>query len=542
MKKYGLTLLLTIVLSFLNNRMSEACTNYLVSKGASVDGSVFISYSADSHVLYGELYYKPAGVYPDNTLVDVFEWDTYKYLGKIKQAHRTYSVIGNMNEYQVAIGETTFGGKEELHNPLGKIDYGSLMYIALQRAKTAREAIKVMTSLANEYGYCSEGESFSISDPNEVWIMEMIGKGPGNKGAVWVALRVPDGYVCAHANQARIRKILLNDTVNCLYAKDVISFARDKGFFKGEDKDFSFVDAYAPPDFGGMRFCEARVWSFFRKINPDMDKYIDYAMGHNPNNPMPLWVKPSKKLSVQDVIAGMRDHFEGTPMDMTKDIGAGPFVCPYRWRPLTWKVDSVEYCNERAVSTQQTGFVFVAQSRSWLPNPIGGIFWFGVDDTYSTVFVPIYCGAQKAPDSYAEGNGNFQDFTWNSAFWVFNFVANYAYSRYSDMIGDILPVQQELEGQFSAQVPEVDKMAQELYKTSPQQAKEYLTRYSCEQGDRTVERWRKLGEFLLWKYLDGNVKDEYGKPKHLGYSPGWYKRIANETGDKLKVVKQPPTH
>jgi dipeptidase len=537
MRKYFLTSIIMLSFVIISLNITNACTNYLVTKGASTDGSVFISYSADSHVLYGELYYKPAGFYADNTMVDVYEWDTHKFLGKIKQAKRTYSVIGNMNEFQVAIGETTFGGREELADPKGAIDYGSLMYIGLQRSKTAREAIHMMANLANEYGYCSEGESFSISDANEVWIMEMIGKGPGGKGAVWVAQRVPDGYVCAHANQSRIRKFPLNDTMNCLYSKDVISFARQKGYFKGEDKDFSFVDAYAPLNFGGMRFCEARVWSFFNKIASGMDKYLDYAMGHNPNNPMPLWIKPDKKLSTQDIIKCMRDHFEGTPMDMTKDIGAGPFKCPYRWRPLTWKVDSVEYCNERAVSTQQTGFVFVAQSRSWLPSPIGGIFWFGMDDTYSDVFIPVYCGVKKAPDSWAEGNGSFQEFTWNSAWWVFNFVANYAYSRYSDMIQDIQVVQTELEGQFMAQVPDVDKMAMELYKTSPEQAKDYLTKYSCEQGEMTVARWRKLGEFLIWKYLDGNVKDEFGKPHHLGYSPEWYKRIANETGDKLKVIK-----
>lgn len=524
----------------MNFHYSFSCTNYLVSKGATVDGSTMISYSADSHVLYGELYYKPPAVYSPGTMMDVYEWDTHRYLGKIKQASRTYSVVGNMNEYQVSVGETTFGGREGLDNPKGHIDYGSLMYIALQRAKNAREAIKVMTQLAEEYDYCSEGESFSIADQNEVWIMEMVGKGSGNHGAVWIAMRVPDGYICAHANQARIRQILLNDTMNCYYAKDLISFARGKGWYKGADKDFSFVDAYNKPDFGGLRFCEARVWSFFRKINSGMDKYQDYAMGENPNNPMPLFIKPDRKLTLQDVIAGMRDHFEGTPMDLTKDIGAGPYKCPYRWRPLNWySKDSVEYFNERSVSTQQTGFSFIAQARSWLPSPIGGIFWFGVDDTYSTVYVPMYCGIRKAPDSYAEGNGSFQEFTWKSAFWVFNFVANYAYSRYCDMIQDIQVVQRELEGNFMAMVPEIDKYASELYKTSPENARNYLTEYSCTQGDNTVARWMKLGEFLLWKYLDGNVKDEFGKPHHLGYPNDWYKRIIDDTGDHYKVKKMP---
>jgi dipeptidase len=537
MKRIIRTTIVSLLLVFMVNSNSRSCTNYLVTKGASTDGSTFISYSADSHVLYGELYYKPAAMYPEGTMVDVIEWDTYKFLGRIKQARQTYSVVGNMNEFQVSIGETTYGGREELVDPKAIVDYGSLMYLALQRAKTAREAITVMTDLVAEYGYASEGESFSIADPNEVWIMEMIGKGPGNKGAVWVAIRIPDGYVSAHANQARIRQFPLNDPLNCLYAKDVISFAKQKGYFKGEDKDFSFVDAYAPITFGGMRFCEARVWSMFNKINSQMGKYEDYATGHNPNNPMPLYIKPDKKLSAHDVMQLMRDHFEGTSMDMTKDIGAGPYKLPYRWRPLTWKVDSVEYCNERAVSTQQTGFSFIAQARSWIPAPIGGIFWFGVDDTYSTVYVPMYCGIKKAPESYAVGNGSFQEFTWKSAFWVFNFVANYAYSRYSEMIPDIQKVQVELEGQFFANQAEVEQNALDIYKTSPLKARDYLTDYSCQQADQTVSRWMKLGEFLIWKYLDGNTKDEFGKAQHPGYTKEWYKQIANDTGDKLKVVK-----
>jgi dipeptidase len=537
MKKIILTTLISLALVFIANTTTKSCTNYLITKGASTDGSTFISYSADSHVLFGELYFHPAAMYAEGTMVDVIEWDTYKFLGRIKQASQTYSVVGNMNEFQVSIGETTFGGREELVDPKAIVDYGSLMYLALQRSKTAREAINVMTSLVAEYGYASEGESFSIADPNEVWIMEMIGKGPGNKGAVWVAIKIPDGYVCAHANQARIRQFPLNDPVNCLYSKDVISFAKQKGYFKGEDKDFSFVDAYAPINFGGMRFCEARVWSMFRKVNSQMDKYEDYATGHNPKNPMPLYIKPDKKISAHDVMQLMRDHFEGTVMDMTKDIGAGPYQTPYRWRPLTWKVDSTEYCNERAVSTQQTGFSFIAQARSWMPAPIGGILWFGVDDTYSTVYVPMYCGIKKVPKSYEVGNGSFQEFSWQSAFWVFNFVANYAYSRYSEMIPEIQKVQTELEGQFFANQAEVEQNAMDIYKTSPLKAREYLTEYSCQQADMTVNRWMKLGEFLIWKFLDGNLKDEFGKPQHPGYSKEWYKRVANDTGDKLKVIK-----
>ena len=532
-------IVLTLVISY---QPLESCTNYLISKGATTDGSVMITYAADSHVLYGELYYTPGARHMEGAMLDIYEWDTGKYLGKIKQVPVTYTVVGNINEFQVAVGETTYGGREELVNPKGGIDYGSLMYIALQRAKTAREAIKVMTELASEYGYCSSGESFSISDPNEVWIMEMIGKGPDNKGAVWVARRVPDGYICAHANQARIRQFPLDDKKNCLYAEDIISFAREKGYFKGEDKDFSFVDAYAPPDFGGLRFCEARVWSMFRRAAPSLNLPDEYIKGNPEAEPLPLWIKPDKKLSVRDVIEFMRDHFEGTDLDMTKDVGAGPYCLPYRWRPLTWKVGENTYFNERAVSTQQTGFSFVAQSRSWLPNTIGGIHWFSVDDTYSTVYVPMYCNINRVPHSYAVGNGSFNQFTWDSAFWVFNFVSNFAYSRYSDMIKDIQVVQRELEGKFMAMQPEVDKAALELYNRAPQLARDYLTEYSVKQGDETVKRWKKLGEFLLFKYLDGNVKDELGKVTHPGYPKSWYEHVAKETGDKLKVKGKPEIH
>jgi dipeptidase len=545
MKKNALIIMLSIILlSAVFNPSSEACTNYLITKGASADGSTMITYAADSHVLYGELYYFQAGTHLEGSMLDIYEWDTGKYLGKIKQAPRTYSVVGLMNEHQLTIGETTWGGRRELSDPKAVMDYGSLMFVALQRAKTAREAIKVMTSLVAEYGYYSSGESFSIADPNEVWIMDMISKGPDNKGAVWVARRVPDGYVCAHANQARIRRFPLNDPKNCLYAEDVISFAREKGYFKGEDKDFSFVDAYAPVDFGGLRFCEARVWSMFNRITPKsktVEKHLDYAMGENPDNPMPLWIKPDKKLSVRDVIELMRDHFEGTPMDMTKDIGAGPHCLPYRWRPLTWKLedkkDAPSYFNERAVSTQQTGFSYVSQARSWLPDPIGGVLWFSVDDTYSTVYAPMYCGMKKPPKSFAVGTGSFTEFTWESAFWVFNFVSNYAYSRYNDMIQDIQLVQREWEGKFFARQPELEKAALELYKKAPGLACDYLTDYSTTQANSLVKRWKKLGESLIFKYLDGNVKDELGNVKHPPYPGQWYKKIVEETGDHFKVKK-----
>ena len=435
--------LIVLLAVFFQFDLAKPCTNFLISKGATVDGSTMITYAADSHVLYGELYFRPAKDYPENTLMDIYEWDTGKHLGRILQARHTYSVVGNMNEYQVAIGETTYGGRPELQDTTAIVDYGSLMYITLQRAKTAREAIKTMAKLVEEYGYYSEGESFSISDPNEVWIMEMIGKGTKmvpvgkgknrkmvnvNKGAVWVARRVPDGYICGHANQARITTFPKNDTANCLYAKDVISFARQMGYYSGDDNDFSFSDTYAPVNFEGARFCEARVWSGFRKVADNMDQYEDYIKGENLKHRMPLWVKVRKKLTIQDVIGLMRDYFQGTDLDMTKDIGAGPYQCIVRWRPLTWEVDGKTYFNERAISTQQTGFSFVAQSRSWLPNPIGGILWFGVDDTYSTVYSPMYCGITKVPESYAVGNGSMMEFSETSGFWIFNQVSNFAYT------------------------------------------------------------------------------------------------------------------
>ncbi len=525
------------IITLLFTTTTYACTNFLITKGASVDGSTMITYAADAHVLYGELYYTPAADYLPNTMLDIYEWDTGKFLGQIKQVPHTYSVVGNINEHQVAIGETTWGGRKELRDPKAIMDYGSLMYITLQRAKTAREAIKIMGDLVEEYGYYSSGESFSISDKNEVWIMEMIPKGPEKKGAVWVARKVPDGYISGHANQARIRQFPLKDKKNnTIYEKDVIKLAREKGYFKGKDKDFSFADAYAPLDYGALRFCEARVYAMFNRAAPSLKLSMDYVKGITPDKPMPLWIKPDNKLSVHDVMELMRDHFEGTDFDMTKDIGAGAYNLPYRWRPLTWEVDSVEYCNERATSTQQTGFSFVTQSRSGMPDPIGGILWFSVDDTYSTVYVPMYCGINKVPHSYAVGTGDFQHFTWESAFWVFNFVSNYAYSRYSEMIVDIQKLQRELEGRFFADQDKIEKVAVKLYNDSPGLAIDYLTKYSCDLGNSTVKRWKTLGEFLIYKYLDGNLKDELGNVKHPGYPKSWYRKITNETGNHFKMV------
>lgn len=551
------TFLLTILLLFAGRQASHSCTNFLITRGASADGSTMITYAADSHTLYGELYYQPAQDHPEGAMRDIYEWDTGKFLGRIPQPRHTFSVIGNMNEHQLAIGETTFGGRSELGSQSGAVmDYGSLIYVTLQRAKTAREAIQVMTRLVADYGYYSSGESFSIADPQEVWILEMIGKGEGEKGAVWVAVKVPDGYISGHANQARITTFPLNDSDNCLYSTDVISFAREKGWYNGTNKDFSFSDVYAPVDFSGARFCDARVWAGFNKVAAGMSQYAEYAKGivnHSgannfPTNRLPLWVKPDKKLNVQDVMGMMRDHFEGTELDMTSDLGAGPYGLPYRWRNLTWKVDSTEYCNERAISTQQTGFSFVAQCRSWLPGPIGGIFWFGVDDAYSTCYVPMYCGITEIPECFAVGNGDLLTYSETSAFWAFNQVANFAYLRYSDMIKDIQPVQKALEDKFVAYVPLMDKAAESLVKNSGEKAaRKFLTEFSVNEANNTTQRWKELYHYLLVKYMDGNIKKEKdGKfertetglppmPLFPGYPEWWYRAIAKSTGEKLKM-------
>jgi dipeptidase len=535
--KYLVTLILFSIFTIEN---AIPCTNFLVTRGAAKDGSTMISYSADSHVLFGELYHYPAKDFPAGAMRDVYEWDTGRFLGKIPEARHTYSVTGNMNEHQLAIGETTYTGREELQDTTGIMDYGSLIYIALQRAKTAREVIQLMDQLMSEYGYYSTGESFSIADANEVWIMELIGKGPGNKGAVWVARKIPEGYVCGHANQSRITTFPLNDPENCLYAKDVISFARSKGYFSGNDEDFSFSDAYAPVDFSGARFCDARVWSGFRKVADGMDEYADYAKGENLHHRLPLWVKANKKLGVEDVMDMMRDYYQGTDLDMTRDIGAGPNKTIVRWRPMTWKVDGKSYLNERAISTQQTGFSFITQSRSWLPDPVGGILWFGVDDTYSTVYTPMYCGMNAVPPSFAKGNGSMMEFTPDAAFWVFNQVSNLAYTRYNYMIPYIREKQQELEKKYLAETIEVDKVAGTLYKKNPKKAVQYITSYSVKSGENTVAEWKKLYGFLFTRYMDGNVKtavpgQQNPQVEQPGYDEQWYRQVVEDAGDRLKV-------
>jgi len=574
MRKLTVKLLVVIAIGMIA-KPASACTNYLVTKGASVDGSTIITYAADSHYLFGELYFRPAATYPAGTLMKIYEWDTGKYLGEIPQALQTYSVVGNMNEYQVSIGETTYGGRDELQDSTGLVDYGSLMYITLQRSKTAREAIKVMTQLVETYGYYSSGESFSIADPNEVWILEMIGKGTdmkvdkkskksfnANKGAVWVAIRIPDGYVSGHANQARITTFplenlknsissknidkIFNPEVEVVYAHDVIKFARDKKYFDGKDEEFSFSDIYAPVDFGAARFSEIRVWSFFKDVNKSMWDYFDYVKGHNLTKRMPLYIKPERKLSTRDLMNFMRDHLEGTELDMSKDPGAGPHGLPYRWRPLTWKYEGKTYVNERATATQQTGFSFVAQARNWLPNPIGGILWFSVDDAATTVYFPVYCGITEVPESYATGKGDMLTYCDDCAFWTFNKVTNFAYLRYDLMSKDIKKLQDELENRFINNTPIVDASAKELYAQDPKMAIQYLTDYSVNTGNYLVNRWEKLFQYLLVKYMDGNVKqEENGKFKYNEYNaapapvknpqyPDWWKKnVIDATGDKL---------
>ena len=546
---------------------ASACTNFIVTKGASTDGSVMVTYAADSHALYGALYHTPGGKHKSGAMLPVYEWDTGRYLRDIPQVKETWSTIGNMNEHSLIIGETTYGGRRELEDSTGRMDYGSLIYITLQRAKTAREAIGVIAELANTYGYASSGESFSIADPDEAWIMELIGKGfkddgkGGNarKGIVWVARRIPDGYVSAHANQARITTFPKNDPENCLYSPDVVSFAREMGYYDGPDADFSFCDAYAPLDFGALRACEARVWAFFRTVADDMDQYVDYAMGHNKENRMPLWVKPRAKVSPKTVFDCMRDHYEGTPMDMTTDIGAGGHNCPYRWRPMEFEVDGVSYVNERATATQQTGFWFVAQARPGVTRDMG-ILWFGVDDAATSCLTPIFCSAQEVPECFREGNGSMLEYSPTSAFWLFNRTTNFAYMRYDMISADIRKVTDKWENDM---LDNVQRVNARVGRMSPAARQNYLTQLSVETAQELFDRWQKLSNYLLVKYMDGNVKSEHGDvltfldgdggPAHFvdngngrqipdkiqfpGYNEKWKRAVAADNGETLKVVK-----
>ncbi len=553
-----------------------ACTNLIVTRGASSDGSVMITYAADSHTRYGAIAYYPAADHAPGTACEVYHYENGKFLGTIPEVAHTYSVVQFMNEHQVAIGETTFGGRDSLQSQPGAfLDYGSLMRIALQRSQTAREAIKVITDLVAQYGYASSGESFSVSDKNEAWIMEMIGKGKYEKGAVWVALRIPDGYVSGHANQARITTFPFQKqnnwddaTQEVFHSPDVLSFARKQGFYKGPDEAFSFSDVYNPVTFGGARFCDARVWSFFRKINGkirDNEDHTRYALGQfdrdarypdrsaNPNrfvtNRLPLWVKPDAPVSLEEVKAGMRDHYEDTPLDMRNDPGAGPFGLPYRWRPMEFTVDSVTYLHERAVATQQTGYSFVAQSRPWLPDPIGGIFWFGVDDADGCVYAPMYCGIRSIPESYARGNGSMITWSETSAFWTFSQVNNWAYTRYDMIHPEIETYQAQWEQRFRGEVSVTDQQAFALWQKNPSEAVDFVTAYSVYSGNQLVSDWKKFYHYLFMKYTDGNLKATEGHrlkdngngknippaPKFPGYGREWERIMIQGTGDRLKV-------
>lgn len=571
-----LALVLTVALPKAN-----ACTNFLITKGASTDGSCMISYAADSHVLYGELYHYPAADYPEGTMLDVYDWDGGMYHGQIPQVAHTYNVVGNMNEWQVAIGETTYGGLECLWGGQGIIDYGSLIYITLQRAKTAREAIKIMGDLVANYGYVSEGESFSIADTEECWILEMIGKGPQNKGAVWVACRIPDGYVSGHANQARITtfplasrkcktsityknidKLFKDANIDCVYADDVISFAKESKLYDGPDAQFSFSDVYCPADFGTVRGCDLRVWAMFNKVVDNMNEYWDYATGRNikraqpytagmcqtpanfPTNRMPLWVQPKQKVSVLDMMDFMRDHLEGTELDMSQDVGAGPFHCPYRWRPMDWEVDGVSYVHERTTATQQTGFSFVAQCRGYHPAPLGGIIWFGVDDADNCVYCPMYTCMTEIPECFRVGNGSMSEWSETSAFWTFNQMSNWAYTKYDYIHPEIEKEQSKLESDWvNNTVPAMDNRANGC--KNQKEAIRMLTEFSNTQATKLCQSWKKFYQHLFMKYMDGNLNtvapsqpnQKYTpiNSDHPKYSDEYYRILIEKTGDKYKA-------
>jgi dipeptidase len=574
--RFKITTLFMLLVIIASTSRVFACTNLIITKGASIDQSVMFTYAADSHIRYGAIAYYPSADHKPGDLCEVYHYENGKYLGSIPEVEHTFSVVQFMNEHQVAIGETTYGGLSALYGQKGAIlDYGSLMRIGLQRSKTAREMIKIMTELVAEYGYASGGESFSISDANEAWIMEMSPKGKFEKGAIWVARLIPDGYVSGHANHARITTFPFqksnnwNDSKQTVYhSPDVISFAKKNGFYSGNDKTFSFSDVYNPLNFGGARYCDARVWSFFRKINKEIREnsgYTSYVEGNllydpeyldnssNPNgfvsNRLPLWVKPDSLISLKQVMSAMRDHYEDTPLDMRNGLGAGPFNLPYRWRPMEFEVDSVKYLCERAIATQQTGYSFVAQSRGWLPAPIGGVFWFGVDDTDGCVYAPMYCGIQSIPESYAIGNGSMISWSETSAFWTFNQLNNWAYTRYSFIHPEIENYQDMLENRYVTEMQEVDKQALGIYQQNPSASSEITTAYSVKTGDELVSDWKSFYQYLFMKYMDGNMKvtedhqivdNGNGKniphrPKHPGYGEEWERKMIQGTGDHLKV-------
>ena len=566
--------LLTVLLLVIAAQVM-ACTNFLITKGASADGSTFISYCADSHIRYGELYFTPAADWPEGSMRVCYDRGSNKPRGSVPQPAHTFQVVGYINENQVSMGETTFGGREGLMDPTAIVDYGSLMFIALERSTSAREAIKVMADLVEEYGYGSDGESFSISDANEVWYMEIMPKGytpttnkagdtiNADKGAVWVAIRIPDGYVSGHANAARITtfplrdgkksitdkdwKKLYNKDIEVIYKHDIIDFARRKGFFSGRDAEFNFCDAYAPVDFSAARICDLRVWTMFNEVCDGMEQYWDYVTGKDlTHERMPLYVKPNRKITLDDMMSFQRNHYQGTELDKTMDPGAGDFGNPLRCNPLYWEYEGGKYFNERSIEVVQTGFSFIAQCRSWLPNAIGGIIWFGVDDTNSTVYTPFYCSIKEVPIEYRQGNGDMLTYSDNSAFWVFNRLAHFKYLFYNRVIGDIQKVQKGLETSYQEQVKYADSQALNLYEENPNEAIVYLTDFSNKAGHNTVARWKELDNYLLVKYLDSNIKveedgifkrNEWGypaRPQQPGYPDAWKKRVIEATGDRFE--------
>lgn len=525
-----------------------ACTNFIVGKKASTDGSVICTYNADDYGMFIGLAHYPAGTHAKGTMRQIYDWDTHEYHGEIPEAPITYNVIGNINEYQVTIGETTYGGREEMVDTTGIFDYGSLIYVALQRSKSAREAITVMTTLAQTYGYNSSGETFTICDPNEAWIMEMMGKGPGSKGVVWVAIRIPDDAICAHANQSRIGKFDMKDKQNVLYAKDVIKFARSKGWYDGKDADFSWKQVYAAPDFGGRRFCDARVWSFFRHFDKGFDRYLPWALGKDPNaEDMPLWIVPDHKVSIQEVQACMRDHYEGTPLATdTLDMGGGIWQMPYRPTPLSFTVDGKKYFNERPTSTQQSAFSYVSQMRAWLPREIGGVLWFGNDDGNMVAYTPVYCGNTVQPECYNTPGADAVTFSDKNAFWVCNWVSNMVYPRYSQMFPTLQEVRDSLEQSYFAQQAAVEAKAKSLYDTDKAAALKYLNDYSNVKAQEMLATWKELAVFLIVKFNDMTVKPTEGRRflrtktglgarvQRVGFPAAYAKRLVNETGDKFK--------
>ena len=539
---------LILILAALNAvTAAMACTSLIAGKKATADGSVIVTYNADAYVLYGELYHTEAADHKKGEMLKVYEWDTNEYRGEIEQVEHTYATVGNINEHQLCIVESTWDNRKELQDTTAIIDYGSLIYITLQRARTAREAIGVMTSLVEKYGYYSGGESFTIADPNEVWIMEMVSKGMKEKGAVWVAIRIPDDCIAAHANQSRIHHIPFDDKDNCLYSPDVVSFARKMGYFEGKDNDFSFSKAYAQSDYLSYRGCDGRVWAYYNRFSSGMDKYLPFVIEAQ-GETLPLYVKPDKQLSVRDIQNMMRDHYDNTPMDMRKEPGRGSWDSPVRYAPLTWKVDSVEYMHERPIATQQTGFTLVAQLRSWLPDAIGGVLWFGVDDSSLSVYNPIYCCLDKVPECFRKGNGDMLHFSWTSAFWINNWVANQVYARYSLLYPDVKRVQTEIEDGYEANQPLIEAQALRLYEDNPAKAVRLLSDYSNLSAEHATARYKKLGEYLLMKYMDGRMKNEdngqFAKtlagypasPASPGYNEEYYRKVVEaDTTQHLRI-------